>query len=107
MDEIESDLQVINRVQPRAHRVFLTGANPFVLKTNRLLDIALLIRKYVKEGHPTIGCFARITDITKKSVEELQQLHHLGFDYLTIGVESGDSETLARVNKGYQSEDII
>ena len=29
------------------------------------------------------------------------------FDYLTIGVESGDSETLTRVNKGYLSEDII
>lgn len=107
MSEIESDLKVINRVQPRAHRVFLTGANPFVLTANRLLDIALLIRKYVGEGHPTIGCFARITDITKKSVEELRQLHHLGFDYLTIGVESGDSETLSRVNKGYRSEDII
>lgn len=107
MSEIESDLKVINRVQPRAHRVFLTGANPFVLTANRLLDIALLIRKYVGEGHPTIGCFARITDITKKSVEELRQLHHLGFDYLTIGVESGDSETLSKVNKGYRSEEII
>lgn len=107
LSEIENDLKVINRFQPRAHRVFLTGANPFVLTTNRLLDIALLVRKYVGEGHSTIGCFARITDITKKSVQELCQLHHLGFDYLTIGVESGDSETLSRVNKGYSSEDII
>ena len=41
------------------------------------------------------------------TVEELQQFHHLGFDYLTIGVESGDSETLTRVNKGYLSEDIV
>lgn len=107
MEEIESDLRVIHRVQPRAHRVFLTGANPFVLSTSRLLDIALLIRKYVGEGHPTIGCFARITDIAKKSAEDLQQLHHLGFDYITIGVESGDSETLTRVNKGYLAEDIL
>ena len=107
MEEIESDLQVIHRYQPRAHRLFLTGTNPFVLTTSRLIDIALLIRKYVGQGCPTIGCFARITDITKKSVEELKQLHHLGFDHLTIGMESGDSETLARVNKGYQAEDIL
>lgn len=107
MEEIESDLQVIHRIQPRAHRVFLTGANPFVLTTDRLLDIALLIRKYVVEGNPTIGCFARITDISKKSAEDLEQLHHLGFDYITIGVESGDSETLTRVNKGYLAEDIL
>ena len=107
MDEIESDLRVIHKWQPRAHRVFLTGANPFVLSVNRLTDIALLVRKYVGEGHPTIGCFSRITDIRSKSVEELQQLHHLGFDFLTIGVESGDSETLHRMNKGYMSADVV
>ena len=107
MSEIESDLKVIHRFQPRARRIFLTGANPFVLTVNRLTDIALLIRKYVGEGQPTIGCFARITDITKKSVDDLRQLHHLGFDHLTIGVESGDTDTLARVNKGYMAEDIL
>lgn len=107
ISEIESDLKVINQFQPRAHRIFLTGANPFVLTTSRLIDIALLIRKYVGEGHPTIGCFARITDIRNKSIEELKQLHHLGFDFLTIGGESGDSETLSMVNKGYVAEDII
>ena len=37
---------------------FLTGANPFVLTVNRLTDIALLIRKYVGEGHPTIGLYS-------------------------------------------------
>lgn len=97
MSEIEEDLKVVHAFQPRVHRIFLTGANPFVLTTNRLTDIALLIRKYVGEGHPTIGCFSRITDVRNKTVEELQQLHHLGFDYLTIGVEIGDSETLTRV----------
>lgn len=107
LDEIESDLRVIRHFQPRAHRLFLTGANPFVLTVSRLTDIALLVRKYIGEGQPTIGCFARITDIRTKSVEELRQLHHLGFDYLTIGVESGDSDTLARVNKGYTAEDIL
>lgn len=107
MSEIEEDLRVIHQFQPRAHRVFLTGANPFALTANRLTDIGLLIRKYVGKGKPTIGCFARITDITRKSVEELRQLHHLGFDYLTIGVESGDTQTLARVNKGYSADDII
>lgn len=107
LEEIEEDLRVIRQFQPRAHRIFLTGANPFVLTTSRLTDIALLIRQYVGQGRPTIGCFARITDIRTKSVEELQQLHHVGFDNLTIGVESGDTETLARVHKGYTAEEIL
>lgn len=107
MEEIEEDLRVIERYQPKAHRVFLTGANPFALSTGRLTDIALLIRKYLGEGQPTIGCFARITDVRTKSVDDLRQLRHLGFDFLTIGVESGDSDTLARVNKGYGAEDVL
>ena len=45
ISEIEDDLKVIHQFQPRAHRIFLTGANPFVLTVNRLTDIALLIRK--------------------------------------------------------------
>ena len=106
LSEIEHDLRVIHAYQPRAHRIFLTEANPFVLAVSKLIDIALLIRKYVGEGRPTIGCFARITDIRGKSVEELRQLRHLGFDYLTIGVESGDRETLGRVNKVYTAGDI-
>ena len=40
---IESDLRMIKRFQPRARRIFLTGANPFVLTTDKLADIAQLI----------------------------------------------------------------
>lgn len=50
MEEIETDLKVIHEFQPRARRVFLTGANPFVLTVGRLTDIALLVRKYVGGG---------------------------------------------------------
>ncbi|MCM1079257.1 MAG: radical SAM protein [Bacteroidales bacterium] len=107
INEIESDLRMISKFQPRANRIFLTGANPFVLTAGKLADIALLVRKYIRGSQPTIGCFARITDIRDKSVDDLLLLRQLGYDFITIGVESGDSETLIRVNKGYMAEDII
>ena len=71
------------------HRVFLTGANPFVLKTEKLLEIAALIRKYLPSVE-SIGCFARITDSKKKTDEELILLRQAGYNRLTIGVETGD-----------------
>jgi radical SAM superfamily enzyme YgiQ (UPF0313 family) len=107
IEEIEADLKVIQVYQPRAHRVFLTGANPMVLTFNRLADIALLIRKYLRDGQPTIGCFARITDISRKTDEELRNLSQLGFDYISIGSESGDDDVLTRMDKGYLSADIV
>ena len=62
LTEIEEDLKVIRNYQPRARRVFLTGANPFALSYNRLLDLGLLIRKYLRRCE-SIGMFARISDI--------------------------------------------
>ena len=98
-------LQGIPRPE-RIQRAFLTGANPFVLKHERLIAIADLIRQYVP-SIKTIGCFARITDVTLKSNEELVSLHQAGYDGLTIGIETGDDEALRFMNKGYAAADIV
>ncbi len=123
LEDIESDLQeaqlwstdpismLTARLQgiPRPERIqraFLTGANPFVLKYERLITIADLIRQYIP-SIKTIGCFARITDVTLKSDEELASLHQAGYDGLTIGIETGDDEALRFMNKGYAASDIV
>lgn len=98
-------LQGIPRPQ-RIQRAFLTGANPFVLKYERLMAIADLIRQYVP-SIKTIGCFARITDVTLKSDAELASLHRAGYDGLTIGIETGDDKALQFMNKGYTAADIV
>ena len=87
-------------------RVFLTGANPFVLKTEKLLEIASLIRKYFPSVN-SIGCFARITDSANKTDDELIRLHRTGYNWLTIGVETADDEALDFMRKGYNSKDIL
>ena len=86
-------------------RTFLTGANPFVLNFSRLMEIAELIKTYFP-GSETIGCFARVTDISLKTDEELSALAAAGYDGLTIGIETGDSQALEFMNKGYLSADI-
>ncbi len=98
-------LQGISRPE-RIRRVFLTGANPFVLKYERLMAIAGLIRQYVPSVK-TIGCFSRITDVMLKSDEELASLRQAGYDGLTIGIETGDDEALRFMNKGYAAADIV
>ena len=104
--EIESDLKIVNEYQPCARRVFLTGANPFVLNYNKLVNLALLIRKYLPDVK-NIGGFARITDIQSKTVEQWKDLRRLGYDRIAIGTESGDCATLKEMRKGYTPEDII
>lgn len=103
--QLEERLQQLPPERRQVRRVFLTGANPFVLQFSRLEAIAGLIHRYFPECQ-TIGCFARITDITAKSNQELSRLHALGYDGLTIGVESGDEAALRFMNKGYGAGDI-
>lgn len=111
MEDIEADLK---EAQKRQHlfyggkvtRIFLTGANPFVLKYEKLREIAELSQKYFPELE-TIGSFARVTDVTLKTDEELADLRRAGYDGLTIGIETADDEALQFMDKGYLSADIL
>lgn len=111
LEDIEADLREARRSLRRwgeatVPRVFLTGANPFVMQTARLLEISALIRRYFP-GNETVGCFARVTDITPKSAEELRALRKAGYDGLTIGIETGDDISLDFMAKGYRAADIL
>jgi Fe-S oxidoreductase len=110
LEDIEEDLQEAakrNRMWGwECRRVFLTGANPFVLKFDLLMEISALIKRYFPSCE-SIGSFARITDIGLKSDEELQRLKSAGFDGFTIGMETADEEALQFMNKGYGKKDIL
>ena len=110
LEDSEEDLQEAakrNRMWGwECQRVFLTGANPFVLKFDLLMEIAALVKRYLPSCE-SIGSFARITDIGLKSDEELQRLKSAGVDGLTIGMETADEEALQFMNKGYGKKDIL
>lgn len=106
MDEIEEDIKELYHYTPDVTRVFLVGANPFVLSSEKLRNISYTAKQYLNRLK-TIGCFARITDITSKSIEELRQLHSCGYNGITIGVETGDDEALTFMHKGYTAADIL
>ncbi len=110
IEDIEADLQEAvkrNRVWGwECQRVFLTGANPFVLKFDLLMEIARLVKRYFPSCD-SIGSFARITDVMLKSDEELRRLKNAGFDGLTIGMETADGAALQFMNKGYGKNDIL
>ena len=106
VSEIETDIQEIYFNTPDVTRIFLTGANPFVLDTGRLKEIANTAKQYLQRLD-SIGCFARITDIMPKSLEELKDLRTLGYNRITIGAETGDCSALDFMHKGYSANDII
>lgn len=106
IEEFEEDLAEIKSYQPNARRIFWTGANPFAMSYENLKLRALTVRDYLIKCQ-TMAMFASIRDIKNKEVWQLKKLRAMGINGLSIGVESGDDETLALANKGYTSADIL
>ena len=106
LSEVKSDLAEASKYYKNAPRIFFTGANPFVLSTDKLKQLAEMVKKYYP-NYQTIGCFGRITDLYNKTVDDLKELRALGYDGITFGVETGNDEALAFMNKGFRSSDTI
>ena len=106
MSEIEPIVRSTARHYPQLRRVFLADGDALVLSTNKLLDILALLRdSFPKLSRVT--CYGGPLDILRKSPEELQQLKQAGLHMIYLGIESGDDEVLARVQKGVTSEQMI
>lgn len=104
-EDIEEDLIEMSRTFIRPiERIYLLNGDPFVLKTERLLEIARLIKKYLPEVK-TITTYASFYNLKSKSKEDLKILKEAGYDQLYFGVETGDSEVLSWLNKGADLDD--
>lgn len=103
---VEKDIQEISVFYPETTRLQLIGADPFCLSFDRLNEISDLVNKYLPNVE-VMTMAARVTNMKNKSVEELKILREKGMVEVNIGAESGDDWTLKRINKGYQSKDIL
>ena len=106
-DEIESDLDELALSPWRYYdRIWLQGADSFVLSYDRLMRVAEMI--YSKLPWVTsIGAFARVTNFCNKTEEQLRKLAEVGYSRLTVGVETGDDRLLSHMNKGYGSDEVL
>lgn len=103
--DIEADFKEAAHRWPGASKIWASGGNPFALSTEKLLRFADFARIYLPRA--VIKTYARVDDIVRKSPEELRQLRKAGYDDLVLGLESGDDEILAFVQKGYSAKDIL
>lgn len=98
-EDVRGDIEKAAAALPDVRRVFLADGDAMVLPTRRLLEILGQLRvAFPNLQRVSSYCLPR--NLAKKSVEELVQLQEAGLQLLYVGMESGDDEVLARVNKG-------
>jgi radical SAM superfamily enzyme YgiQ (UPF0313 family) len=86
--------------------VFLQDADSLVIPTQNLVEIL----RYLKEALPSIEritTYSRARTISKKTAEELQDLHDAGLSRVHVGLESGHDPILKRVQKGVTAAELI
>ena len=86
--------------------VFLQDGDNLILKTKQLVEII----GYLKETFPSIEritTYSRAKTVSKKNVEELQDLYGAGLSRIHIGLETGYDPLLRYMKKGVTAQEHI
>jgi hypothetical protein len=86
--------------------VFLQDANNLILRTKDLVEILTYLKK-VFPSVERITTYSRAKTVSRKSVEELRDLHNAGLSRIHIGLESGYDPILEYVQKGVTARELI
>ncbi len=100
------DLAFAEKYCHRQDRVFLMDGDALIIPQKRLIRIFTWIRERLPWVR-RISLYANSKSVQMKSDEELAQLKSLGLGMVYYGVESGDDETLRRIQKGADAEKLI
>jgi hypothetical protein len=85
---------------------FLQDADTPIMRVPDLLEVLT----HLKESFPSIErvtSYGRAKTLSKRSLDELKQLHQAGLSRLHVGLESGADEVLAYMEKGVTAEEHI
>ena len=96
---ILSDILYAARHMRQTDRLFLMDGDALIIPQPRLVWILERIREHLP-WVKRVGVYANAKSIRKKSLEDLRRLRENGLGILYYGVETGDDEIRAAIQKG-------
>jgi radical SAM superfamily enzyme YgiQ (UPF0313 family) len=107
LEEITADIgQAAQLYGGSARTAFIGDSNSIVTKTELLCEV--LRSLYASFPHlERVTSYARAKTVAKKDLDALKELRKAGLNRLHVGLESGDAETLALIQKGATPEEQI
>lgn len=105
IEQVEAELRRVRSVGGNPRRVFLGDGNAFGLKSEQLLAILELIRRYFPDFQEAT-MDATVTNIRMKTDEELRRLSEAGVRHLYIGIECGLDDVLSAMDKDHNLQEV-
>lgn len=103
IEQVEAELLRVRKLSGDPRKIFLGDGSAFDLKTDYLLEILDLIRKYFPRCE-AVNMDATVTGILRKSDVELRTLYEHGVRHLYLGIESGLDDVLLFMQKDHNLE---
>jgi radical SAM superfamily enzyme YgiQ (UPF0313 family) len=98
-EQVRDDIEEASQMGDVFSRVFLCDGDALILPTHKLLRILQEIRQSLPWVE-RVGTYGDTRSVGRKSVAELRELREAGLGIVYHGMESGDDEVLARIDKG-------
>ena len=105
-DVLLADIDFAARHCRKQTRLFLCDGDVLNSPQKRLKTILIAIREKLP-WITRVGTYANTKSVMRKPPEQLRELYDLGLTMAYMGLESGDDETLQKINKGADSRRMI
>ncbi len=99
IEEIDGELKRVADSGYPVRRVFLGDGDALALSPRRLHEVLGAV-KYRLPHTRRISAYASARNLLQKSVQELRGLRDAGLELLYVGIESGNDQVLAAIDKG-------
>jgi len=101
-----SFVTVFNWLASGAKTAFLQDADSMSMRPREFIAVLEHLRRTLP-SLTRVTTYARSKTLSKRSLEDLRKIREAGLDRLHVGLETGDDELLALVNKGVTSVEQI
>ncbi len=105
IEQIEEDIKELRQTYSKIERIYLANGDPFCLSAKYFKEITDKIIEHIPEVK-VISMYATINNIKNKSDEDLLAIKDMRINDLWFGIETGNAENLAYMNKGHKLEDV-
>jgi len=99
------DIREAGKLYPRTRRLFICDGDALILPQKKLVKILKEIKIHIAKVR-RVGIYANYRSIELKTKEELKELYENGLGIIYLGIETGDDETLDKINKNTTFEKL-
>lgn len=105
-EDLQAEIAWAGRSPGRVHKVFLADGDALMAKADLLAQVLEELRARLPDLRK-VSCYASPQSLAVRSVEEMARLKELGLGQYYLGIESGDDETLAKLEKGVDGAEMV